>query len=216
MRSQRVLMSSSKKNWGTPDLVLDLLRKVAQINFDGASDARNLVGCPIYVSRRHVYLRGQARGPGNGFNVSAIALMRRFRLRGMGYWNPPYGERSSEWAKHIASEAEALQVGCRSAAALVGARTDAVWFDPLWESADRCLFWASKTHNRRLKFKGAGVKNSATFPNALFFWGATAGHTRAFDEVFGAHGRLVELRNGRGARRMALVRGHRLEGRVAA
>ena len=195
MRSHDVLMSSAKKNWGSPDLVLNLLRKIAPIHFDGASDARNLVGSPLYVSRRHLYLRGERVGPGDGFKVSALEQMRRYRLRGgMGYWNPPYGQDSSRWAKHIASEAEVLCFAGRSAAALVGARTDAVWFDPLWDSADRCLFWASKTHNRRLKFKGAGVKNSATFPNALFFWGASAAHVAAFDAVLGAHGRVVKLR----------------------
>lgn len=77
------------------------------------------------------------------------------------YMNPPYGEEIGKWIVKLRDEYESGRV--RQAIALLPARTDTQWFQPLFDYP--CCFVSG-----RLKFSDAG---SAPFPSVLVYFGVS-------------------------------------------
>jgi hypothetical protein len=90
------------------------------------------------------------------------------------YLNPPYGDEIGQWTAHLDEEYATGNVD--QAIALLPARTDTQWFQPLF-AYPRC--WV----RGRLRF-GDG-KESAPFPSVLVYFGP---HVERFREVFGEIG----------------------------
>lgn len=94
------------------------------------------------------------------------------------YLNPPYGDAIPPWIAKL--DACYRAGGIEAGIALVPARTDTAWFDPLW--AHTICFVRG-----RLKFGGAA--DSAPFPSALVYLGTEPGR---FARAVAHLGRVVE------------------------
>lgn len=90
------------------------------------------------------------------------------------YLNPPYGNELPPWVERLVQSYEAGHI--EQAVALLPARTDTAWFQPLFAYL-LCFV------RGRLRFSNA--PNSAPFPSAVVYLGRNGGR---FAEHFGAIG----------------------------
>lgn len=135
------LFSSGKDDWQTPDVVLEMVRRLGPIILDPATSPDNPTNAAHFLTEKD-----------NG-------LSRPWNYGGLIFVNPPYSQ-MKQWAWKIATEAT---IGADPLVALVPARTDTAWWATLMEARPTVAFWRG-----RLKFKGA--PSGAPFPSALLFY----------------------------------------------
>lgn len=142
------LMSSRRKDWNTPQIIIDILKPLGPIALDPCSNASSIV--PAYLSW--------------SLESDGDSLMRPWcgieGDEGLVYVNPPYGRVLPRWIEKCRIEA----AEGREIVALVPSRTDTRWFDNAWLTSDAVAFFRG-----RLKFLGA--PHPAPFPSALIYWG---------------------------------------------
>lgn len=137
---------NSRKDWRTPDRVLDLVRKLGTIGLDPCTWPDNPCGAATFFTEG--------------------ALERVWRGFGNIYVNPPYGREISRWCERAISEMACCVPGGEreELVMLVPANTDSRWYDRLALNSDaRCEV------RGRLRFKGAPA--SAMFGSAVFYFG---------------------------------------------
>lgn len=156
----------SRKDWCTPDRVLDCVRKHGPIGLDACTRFDNPVGATNFFTEADNALRLSWRGFGNI------------------YENPPYGRGIGEWVEKTIAEMDGPRVVVPEAEReelfmLVPANTDSKWYDRLALTSDaRCEV------RGRLRFKGGA--QSAMFGSAVFYYGVRA---EMFLETFAELGR---------------------------
>ena len=154
------LMSSERGDWRTPEVVLDLVRRVAPIGLDPCTSIDNPVGAMAYA----IPVVRMVMPPG----CLVDGLSDAWTWRGacpegaLVYANPPYGREVGDWTERCRVE------GQRGAEviALLPARTDTRWFhrDVAPPAAQALCLWAG-----RLTFIGGEA--GAPFPSLLAYYG---------------------------------------------
>ena len=156
MKGRDVVMSSSKMDWETPDIVLDAVRKMGPIELDPATTADNPTGAERF------------------FTPEDDGLDRNWESLGLVFCNPPYGRGIGDWVyKAWRQSLFSVEFECIM---LVPARTDTKWWHEACP-ASYC-FWKG-----RLRFKGA--ESSAPFPSALLYWGVREDRFRDVCDDYG-------------------------------
>lgn len=161
------LTSSDRHDWETPELVLDLVRKIGPITFDPCTHADNPVKAALFYTEAD-----------NGLKANWPTL-------GLAYVNPPYGRDLPSWVGRCAREGWLIGDGKSqlSIVLLTPNRPDTRWYDVLErESQAYCEV------RGRLRFRGA--KDSAPFPSALHYWGS---NPYKFCDIFQSLGRVGTL-----------------------
>lgn len=172
----RALMSSDRGDWCTPDVVLDLVRKIGPIGLDPCANECRTIGA-----------RQEFFGPQDG-GIDGTTATWKVKPGEVIYVNPPYGRGVIEvwlsacWYWGLKEYGNACENA--SLIALVPARTDTKWWHNSAVYADRICFWQG-----RLKFIGATA--GAPFPSALLYWG---NKPKKFSSVFSEHGWIVKGR----------------------
>jgi len=138
----RVMFSSSKTEWGTPQWLFDFLREDFKFNLDAAANEQN-AKCKRWF------------GPGSPYAEDAMGQSWRNSV----YLNPPY-KNMDRWMHKAYQEADKGS----SVVCLVAARVDTKWFQIVWDRASVLCFVRG-----RLQFQGA--KDPATFPSAIVVFG---------------------------------------------
>lgn len=162
-----VLNSSEKHDWGTPELVLDLVRRLGPIALDPCTSPDNPVHANLYYTEED-----------NGLKATWPSL-------GLAYVNPPYGRELPKWVGRCVREGWLIAEGKSqlSIVLLTPNRPDTRWYDVLEREAS-----AYCEVRGRLKFKGA--KDPAPFPSAFHYWG---NNPHKFCDVFQDLGRVGVL-----------------------
>lgn len=140
------LLSSRRDDWCTPQIVIDLIRKIGPIGIDP---------CPCDKSIVHPAVQY----PG----TDGLAL--EWKSDGIVFVNPPYGRAIAPWIKRCHDMRRAYS---GEFIALVPARTDTRWWHAYAVTAAAWCFWRG-----RLVFLGA--QGPAPFPSALLYWGPEPG-----------------------------------------
>lgn len=148
--------SSVKRDWQTPDDVLDVVRRVGHIALDPCTVASNPTGAEVF-----------AHWPAHD---GLAEPWRDHVYRGVCYVNPPYGRECAAWVYKAIAEAERGT----PIVMLVAARPDSRWGQALLKSADALCWWRG-----RIRFRGA--PNAAPFPSLFASWNCTGSFTRAFE-----------------------------------
>ncbi len=160
MSSHDIHFSSKKPEWYTPPLVASLARQVlGTIDLDPASCAaanRNIQAVNYYDE-----------------DTNGLAQPWYGRV----WLNPPYGDEIQRWVPRLIGFYEAGLV--TEAIALVPARTDTAWFQPLFSYV--LCFWRGRLH-----FSDA--KESAPFPSVVAYFGP---NVEQFRSTFSAYGRII-------------------------
>lgn len=133
----KVLYSSNKTDWETPQDLFDKLNSIFHFNLDVCASKENAKCEKFYTEEED-------------------ALSREMIWLGTCWMNPPYGRCISEWmenALHCSVEYKSTVV------CLVPARTDTKWWHDYVAKGE--IFYLKG----RLKFVGA--RNSAPFPSAI-------------------------------------------------
>lgn len=208
--TQQRMGSSKKHNYGTPRVVLDLMRADGHvIGLDPTTTPSNPVGAKIFATRKGAmvpfdalprFARGTP-GPGlvwerrlTGLTIDwAVMLSAAAVLVGTNrvitFINSPYGlQLRTKFAPKIALEG--TRAVCGGQICLVPARVEAEWFRLLMASGPklRCD-WGSPTLGSRLKFVG-GKGETAMFPCSFFYWGK---YPDWFFAQFAPHGTMIEV-----------------------
>lgn len=163
------LHSSKRMDWQTPDVVLELVRKVGPIGLDPCTTQENPTGARQWFAP-----------PDNGLSVSWGALIGDGEVA---FVNPPYGRALGEWVTHWCFDAS-IWADQEHSILLVPARPDTAWWFRALKAATALCFWRG-----RLTFKGAPAP--APFPSALFYFGP---RPYRFADVFQDHGAVDVLR----------------------
>ena len=159
MKGQKQLMSSNSAEWYTPPKIVSLVvQTLGEIDLDPCSNE----GEPNVPARQH-YTKAD----------DGLFLPWSGRV----YMNPPYGRQIEQWTGRLVNFYRLDQV--TEAIALVPARTDTQWFQPLYDFPI-CFV------EGRLIFLGA--EDGAPFPSALAYMGP---HPERFIRVFSAVGTVV-------------------------
>jgi hypothetical protein len=169
--------SSATPEWYTPAGIIDrVLAVLGHIDLDPCSNAH---GDAANVPARFHYTKaddGLASSwamprwvDDDGCESAAVKV----------YMNPPYGTEIGPWIERLCDAYETGEI--TEAIALVPARVDTAWFQPLFAYA-LCFV------RGRLKFVGAD--DSAPFPSVVVYLGPDAW---LFRDVFGAIGRVGVL-----------------------
>ena len=169
--------SSATPEWYTPASIIDrVLAVLGHIDLDPCSNAH---GDAANVPARFHYTKAD-----DGL-ASSWAVPRWVDDEGREsaavkvYMNPPYGTEIGPWIERLCTAYETGEI--TEALALVPARVDTAWFQPLFAYA-LCFV------RGRLKFVGAD--DSAPFPSVVVYLGPDAW---LFRDVFGAIGRVGVL-----------------------
>ena len=169
--------SSATPEWYTPAGIIDrVLAVFGHIDLDPCSNAH---GDAANVPARFHYTKAD-----DGL-ASSWAMPRWVDDEGREsaavkvYMNPPYGAEIGPWIERLCAAYETGEI--TEAIALVPARVDTAWFQPLFAYA-LCFV------RGRLKFVGAA--DSAPFPSVVVYLGPDAW---LFRDVFGAIGRVGVL-----------------------
>lgn len=176
------LMSSADQTWRTPTKILNLVKQIAPIALDPATDAENPTGAALFVAGVYGPLPAQplyswqANG-GTGIEWDGLEVdWLEASQGGLVFCNPPYGDALLTWAKKFALEwsrgTELLT--------LTPMRSDTEWFQDFIEPYTVRCCWRG-----RMKFGNA--TNSAPFPSVLAYNGPRVAR---FAEVFEPYGRL--------------------------
>lgn len=157
-----VLHSSKSKEWYTPRHIIDRVVLLFDgIDLDPCSNSKSDPNVPALEY----------------FTQVDDGLSRPWW--GNVYMNPPYGDEIGPWAAYLIQQYEAGTID--AAIALLPARTDTAWFQPLYDHA-LCFV------RGRLKFSGSD--NSAPFPSVVVYLGLDV---EAFKRVFSDLGRVGVL-----------------------
>jgi phage N-6-adenine-methyltransferase len=160
-----VHFSSDTPEWYTPEKVIDLVIEVfGQIDLDPCSNSDDPISANVPARK---YYTAQTDG-----------LTQQWF--GKVYMNPPYGDEIGPWIEKLVSEFKSGRVV--EALALVPARTDTAWIQPLYDYA-LCFV------RGRLKFVGA--VNGAPFPSLIAYLGPD---NDLFFDCFEQIGRTGRLR----------------------
>ena len=122
----KVLLSSAKDTWQTPDNILERVRAIAPIGLDPCTTDENPVQAPLYYTPADDGLTM----PWEAGDEDSLVFV-----------NCPYGRGIGPWVRKCESTL------MRTVVALLPARVDTKWFP--W-TADALCFWRG-----RLKFRGA-------------------------------------------------------------
>jgi DNA N-6-adenine-methyltransferase (Dam) len=137
------LTSSDSMEWYTPKKILDpVIELLGSIDLDPCSNSKSAPNVP---AARH---------------YTADDMGQMLPWSGRIYMNPPYGDEIEPWIPKLIVEYESGNV--TEAVALVPARTDTDWFEPLFHYP-LCFV------HGRLKF--SGHKHSAPFPSVVAYFG---------------------------------------------
>lgn len=120
------LVSSARADWNTPEVVLDLVRKVRTIGLDPCWEP----GCLVQPQK---YYRLDAGQDGAMLPWSGCGLV---------FCNPPYTRDLAKWIAKAADADEAIM--------LLPARTDTAWWHDALNVFDVVCMWRG-----RLTFEGA-------------------------------------------------------------
>lgn len=152
-----VHFSSASPEWYTPDLIISRVLKVfGTIDLDPCSNAK---GQAANVPAREHY------------TVADNGLLQPWW--GKVYMNPPYGDEVSGWVVRLLDQYKNGTID--AAIALLPARVDTRWFEPLWDFP--CCFVRG-----RLKF--SSHENSAPFPSVVIYMGLdSAAFGAAFQDI---------------------------------
>lgn len=151
--------SSASKEWYTPPHILKrVVRVLGAIDLDPCSDGP---GSLVPAARRYTRADDGLRQP----------------WAGRVYLNPPYGDEAEAWVRRLHTLYTLGSVS--EAIALLPARTDTAWFQPLWDHL-LCFY------RGRLKFSNA--TSSAPFPSVLVYFGR---NRATFAQVFSEVGVIV-------------------------
>ncbi len=151
------LYSSATGAWNTPpDLVRAIVAFMGRLDLDPCADPEHLVPAGVHYDG----------GPGRDGLVLPWQVERV-------YMNPPYGRAIEPWIARFCTQPFTEGI------ALVPARTDTAWFQPL-HALPVCYI------RGRLHF--SGHKDSAPFPSCLAYRGA---RTAAFTAAFRHRGPIV-------------------------
>lgn len=161
------LFTSATPEWYTPRHIIDRVLKV----FDGEID---LDPCSNSLDPNEANVPA-----GDYFTAELDGLSRERQWHGRVYMNPPYGDEIPQWVDRLVQAKEGDEID--EAIALLPARVDTNWFQPLW-AYELCFV------KGRLRFSGA--ENSAPFPSVVVYLGPDVeGFKRHFREI-GPCGRL--------------------------
>lgn len=149
--SHRAITPASKKNWRTPQPVVDRLLTLGAIGLDPCSNALSLV---------------PARARWTEENGSA-SLTSPWNDYGNWYANPPYGDGIEAWACKMAQEGSALLGSGNWGVGMVPANTGSSWFGRYVTKAAEILFWSP-----RLNFVGEPGKNHNNQDVCSPYWGS--------------------------------------------
>ena len=149
----RVVFSSVKHDWQTPDSVLDLVEQFRHIRLDPCTTLDNPVGAEEF------------------FTPADDGLSKDWQMErgGLIYVNPPYGRELKKWVGKVVSETsrrpfQSNRLGTE-VILLIPARPDtANWQQGIFNNADAVCFVQG-----RIKFRGA--HSGAPFPSALVYFG---------------------------------------------
>ena len=154
-----VHFSSATPEWYTPPhIVQRVVDMFGHIDLDPCSNAQ---GAAAAVPARYHYTaadNGLAQSWRVPFPVDDDGKeMQRIAV----YMNPPYGDEIGAWTERLACAYASGEI--TEAIALLPARTDTAWCQPLLRAAASCFV------RGRLKFSGA--ENSAPFPSLILYLG---------------------------------------------
>lgn len=152
----RVMGSSESPEWYTPQHIIDRVVKVfGEIDLDPCSNSHEAPNVPAL----------------NHYTAVDNGLLREWF--GRIYMNPPYGDEIPQWVDRLVQAYEGEEIN--AAIALLPARVDTNWFQPLWDYA-LCFV------KGRLRFSGA--ENSAPFPSVVVYLGPDVELFReAFEDI---------------------------------
>lgn len=150
------LMSSATPEWYTPQHIVDrVIRVFGQIDLDPCSNSKTEPNVP---AKHHFTQEDDGMSGDRRWNVNGYIEPGTPRTRV--YMNPPYGDAIGAWVERLVQAYEDREIA--AAIALLPARTDTAWFQPLFDYP-RCFV------RGRLKFSGA--ENSAPFPSVVVYLG---------------------------------------------
>jgi hypothetical protein len=161
MRANTGMFTSATPEWYTPSHIIDrVIALFGEIDLDPCSNAK-----------------------GEAANVPALnhwtqeddGLAQPWH--GKVYMNPPYGDEIAPWVARMLNAYENEEI--HEGVALLPARTDTAWFQPL-------LNYPICFVRGRLKFSGS--ENSAPFPSAIVYLGID---TELFRDWFGTVGNIT-------------------------
>jgi hypothetical protein len=161
VRTNAGLFTSNTPEWYTPGHIIDRVEGMfGHIDLDPCSNSND---------------PDQASVPAlNHWTQADNGLVQSWH--GRVYMNPPYGDEISAWVERMIRAYESEEINC--AIALLPARTDTAWFQPLFDYPI-CFI------RGRLRFSGS--ENSAPFPSAIVYLGVD---TELFFEFFQEVGRI--------------------------
>lgn len=165
--------------WQTPDVVLELVRKVGPIGLDPCTTKKNPTGARRFFTPRE-------DGLATSWEESGLKVPYDAPADELAYVNPPYGRGLPEWTGKVIAEGYAMRLSRKALVYLVPARTDTAWWRSASDNANARCLWRG-----RIRFKGADA--GAPFPSAFFYWGPRPHH---FCDVFQDHGEVAVLRGG--------------------
>lgn len=152
----------ARDDWQTPDVVIEAVLKVGNIELDPCTSYEN----PTGADRVFTIAENGLEMP---WDVAEDAVC---------YVNPPYSN-VALWARRAACG------WAGSTILLIPARTDTrYWFDSVWSFASMICFWKG-----RLKFKGGD--SCAPFPSALALYTENERAAERFFHAFEDHGWVV-------------------------
>lgn len=151
----KVLHSSVKHDWQTPESFLGLVRQVGPIALDPCTSADNPT-----LARQFCSPDGRSGDIGFASWDGLSCSWHLTKGNGLTFVNPPYGRSLPDWMTKCRVEA---YLGCEIIA-LVPARPGAKWWQRTFEDATATLLWRG-----RIKFKGATA--GAPFDSTVFYFG---------------------------------------------
>lgn len=162
MRFNGGMRSSDSPEWYTPQHIIDLVIELFdRIDLDPCSNSHETPNVPALAH----YTAAD----------DGLALPWHGRI----YMNPPYGDEVTAWVNRIIQAYQDSEIA--EGIALLPARIDTNWFQPLWDYP-MCFI------KGRLKFSGS--ENSAPFPSVLVYFGVDV---ERFCDVFEEIGRCGRL-----------------------
>ena len=170
----KVLTSSSKHDWRTPEDFLYYVRSFSSIHLDPCTTADNPVGAARYFTKED-----------DGLSKSWAKEQPSKHDQDVVYVYPPYGREISSWV--YKAVAEAKEDWRTRIVLLVPARTDTVWWQKAYRNADACCLWKG-----RLCFIDPSEpykkQPPAPFPVSVFFF---AQYFASFCDAFEHRGVMI-------------------------
>lgn len=161
MPIQKQLFTSNKKDWTTPALILDRVRKVWPIGLDPCHGPGSIVGARLTITAKQDGL---------------VNDWPRIRANEGVFINWPYGNKENKaWARKVVVQLETHP----EQILLVAARTSEIWLqDVVLPAKPTAIGFCHK----RLKFSNA--KHVATFPSMVVYFGKQLDKVvKAFEDI---------------------------------